>query len=658
MNSIQILMNRLLTVILLTLVAHSLSAQYVGRRAAQQRAAAVMGTEAQLELAVVAEGDSPAYYVFNNTASAKGFVIVAGEKGNNDILGYATSGQFDADNLPPQLAFWLACYEEQLELIRQSRAVPYRAATIYPTIEPLVTTHWDQQSPYNKMNPMNPVTDKQFPTTGCVATAMAQVMKYWSSDKPTTDIPEYSYKLNSSGTVYQVEVPGLSATTFDYALMRNNYSSGDNDDSAQEVARLMAYCGRAAKMIYTSTIAYTNMPGKCFPEYFSYNVNQVMETREYYSSQEWDSLLYHELQASRPVIYSGARQNTNKEQDAHAFIIDGYKDGLFHINWGWSGRYDGFFKLSECNPYGSGTGAGVGRDGFSFRQLAVTHLTPGEVEPTEPRGGESPEGGGLVVNDVKYEGVLRAGHEITMRVNITNEGVAYYNKAFLFVDDKLTTGAGVWIDPGETDDILLHFASETDGLLSLKLCGANDGSLMFWEGQLSVKKDKDPMLKFSEATVANVFDPVARTILGRFFEATFTVTNEDSESFEEPIHYILYKGSKLDYDVAGEVTEEKYLAAGETQEVTLSFGPLDVNSSYMLVARYQKYSDKATAEVPLTKYYKILGGQTEVKMVRCDGVATDDEELFDLQGRRVTQPRKGDIYLLRHQGITKKVAIP
>jgi hypothetical protein len=478
---------------------------------------------------------------------------------------------------------------------------------------------------------------------------MAQVMKYWSSDKSTTDIPEYSYNLNSGGTIYKVEIPGLSATTFDYALMRNNYSSGDYDDSAQEVARLMAYCGRAAKMIYTSSIALANVTGKYFSEYFGYNVHQVTETREYYSSQEWDSLLYHELQASRPVIYSGARQNASKEQDAHAFIVDGYKDGLFHINWGWGGRYDGFFKLSECNPYGSGTGAGTGRDGFSFRQIAVTHLTPDDVEPTEPRGGESLEEDGLVVNDVKYEGVLRTGHEITMRVNITNQGAAYYNKAFLFVDDKLTTGAGVWIDPGVTDDVLLHFVSEKDGLLSLKLCGANDGSLMFWEGQLTVKKEKDPMLKFSEATVANVFDPVARTILGRIFEATFTVTNEDSESFEDPIHYILYKGSKLDYDVAGEVTEEKYMAPGETREVTLSFGSLDVNSSYMLVACYQKYSDKTTAEIPLTKAYKILGGQSGVGIVRCDNVAIDGNEYYDLQGRRVTQPRKGGLYILRQQ---------
>ena len=248
-------MNRLLTIILLTFVSLAMSAENIGRRSAKQKAVTVMGAEAQLELAAVAEGSSPAYYVFNNTASAKGFVIVAGDEGNNDILGYATSGKFDADSLPPQLAFWLACYEEQLELIRQGGAAPYRSATIYPTIEPLVTTHWDQQSPYNKMNPKNPITNNQFPTTGCVATAMAQVMKYWSSDKATTDIPEYSYKLNSSGTIYTVNVSGLPATTINYSLLRNDYNSGDNDASAQEVARLMAYCGRAAKMAYMSTTA-------------------------------------------------------------------------------------------------------------------------------------------------------------------------------------------------------------------------------------------------------------------------------------------------------------------------------------------------------------------------------------------------------------------
>ena len=659
MNSTRTLMNRLLTIILLTFVSLAMSAENIGRRSAKQKAVTVMGAEAQLELAAVAEGSSPAYYVFNNTASAKGFVIVAGDEGNNDILGYATSGKFDADSLPPQLAFWLACYEEQLELIRQGGAAPYRSATIYPTIEPLVTTHWDQQSPYNKMNPMNPITNNQFPTTGCVATAMAQVMKYWSSDKATTDIPEYSYKLNSSGTIYTVNVSGLPATTINYSLLRNDYNSGDNDASAQEVARLMAYCGRAAKMAYMSTTASAVCRGTYLSEYFGYNTNQVTESREYYSSEEWDSLLYHELQASRPVIYSGARQDTSKEQYGHAFIVDGYKEGLFHINWGWSGRYDGYFKLSECNPYGSGTGAGTGRDGFSFRQIAVTHLTPGDVESIEPRGGESLEEGGLVVNGIGYEGEKKVGNELTLTVNTTNQGIAYYNRMYLFVDDKLTTGAGVWIDPGETDDVLLHIELVKAGVVALKLCAENDGSSVLWEESITVRTYHDPKLVFGTPEIDNLQDPQYNNISGPVFRATLPVTNEDTDPFDEQLTFILNRYVKPSVPISldpqwdgvpvAEQTFDMVIPAGETKEITVSFYDLSVGERYWLQAKYYMYSKKDYVYVRLSDTYTLLPGETGIGIVRCDAVAIDGNEYYDLQGRRVTQPRKGGLYILRQQ---------
>ena len=659
-------MKQLLTIILLTLMSNAgyaatsslsgLSGTF-GRRAAQQKAAAVLGAEARLELAAVGEGDHPAYYIFNNQEAAKGFVIVAGDDGENDILGYSESGCYDAANLPPQLAFWLQCYEEQLDLVRRGEAAPYRTETPYPAIEPLVATHWDQQAPYNKQNPISPITNSRFPYVGCVATAMAQILKYWASDKPVADIPAYSYKLNSGGTIFTVNVDGLPATIFNYDLMRNNYSSADIDDGAIEVARLMAYCGRAAKMIYTTSSATTVTRGSYLSQYFGFNEHQVTESREYYSSVEWDSLLYQELQAGRPVMYSGARQDASKEQSGHAFLVDGYRDGLFHINWGWSGFYDGYFKLSECNPHGGGAGAGVGRDGYSFRQIAITRLTPGDVEAGHPRGGTAPTEGGLVVNGIDYEGTLRQNNEITLRINITNQGVAYYNRAYLFVDEKLTTGAGVMIDPGETDEVLMHIKLERGGTLALKLCGENDGSQMFWEGQLAVKSNRDPVLKFSEATLANVFDPVRRTISGRTFQATFTVTNEDSEPFEDPLKFVLYKGTKFDNNIAGEDVVEVSLASGESREMTVSFESLQVNSTYMLVARYYKYSDNTYQDVPVTKTYKILGGQSGVETVRCDTAVTDQEQYYDLQGRRVLEPKKGGIYIRRQQG-TIKIAIP
>ena len=662
-------MNRILITIFLILVSHigyagnsshSGVSEPVGQRAAQQKAAAVMGTEARLELAAAGEGERPAYYIFNNVEADKGFVIVAGDDGDNDILGYSDSGSYDAANLPPQLAFWLQCYEEQLDLVRRGEAAPYRTETPYPAIEPLVATHWDQQAPYNKQNPKNPITNSLFPNVGCVATVMAQILKYWAADKPVADIPAYSYKLNSGGTIYTVNVDGLPATTFNYGQMRNNYSSDDNDFAAWEVARLMAYCGRAAQMIYTSSSATTVTRGSYLSQYFGFNEHQVTESREYYSAVEWDALLYQELQAGRPIMYSGARQDTSKDQSGHAFIVDGYKNGLFHINWGWSGFYDGYFKLSECNPYGDGAGSGKGRDGYSFRQIAVTRLTPGDVEAGHPRGGTAPEEGGLVVNAIDYEGELKLGNEIALRINITNQGTAYYNRAYLFVDDKLTTGAGVMIDPGETDEVLLHIKPERAGDLALKLCGENDGSQMFWEGSVHIKPCRDPKLSFGTLKVESLLDENYYNIVGQTFFAKVPVTNEDTEVFDDKLTFIINRyvpntgGVSLDQKDNGvpeaEESFDLLIPVGETTEVPVCFHGLTVGERYWLQVCYYLYSAKRNYYQKISETYTILAGESGIDVMRCDSDSIEEAAYYDLQGRRVVQPKNGGIYIRRQHG--------
>lgn len=651
-------MKQLLTLILLLLVSHeAFAASGGGLRAAQQKAAAVLGAEARLQLAAVGEGDRPAYYIYNNVEAGKGFVIVAGDDGDNDVLGYSETGSYDNANMPPQLACWLQDYAEQLALVRRGVAAHYHNATAYPTIEPLIQTHWDQQAPYNKWNPTNPIIDMQFPYTGCVATAMAQILKYWSSDKPTTAIPSYSYKLNAGGTIYTVNVDGLPATTFNYSQMRNTYNSDDIDVAAYEVARLMAYCGRSAQMIYTSSTANTVTRGSYLSQYFGFNENQVTEQREYYSAAEWDSLLYDELQAGRPVMYSGARQDASKEQSGHAFIVDGYKDGLFHINWGWSGHYDGYFKLSECNPYGGGAGAGTGRDGYSFRQIAVTRLTPGEVEAGHPRGGTAPGEGGLVVNAVDYEGERRLGKEMALRFDISNQGTAYYNSAYLFVDGKLTTGAGVMIDPGENDEVLMHIKLESAGMVALKLCGENDGSQTFWEDSVRIKANHDPKLSFGTPKVASLLDERYYNISGNIFHATVPVINNDTEVFYDSLTFIINRyvpnsgGISLDMRDAGipegEESFELLIPAGETQEVAVTFGGLSYGQRYWLQVCYYLHSAKRNVYEKISELYTIIYGESRLEAVRCDADGTDQEAYYDLQGRRIAEPRKGGLYIHR-----------
>ena len=356
-------------------------------------------------------------------------------------------------------------------------------------------------------------------------------------------------------------------------------------------------------------------------------------------------------------MYSGARQDASREQSGHAFIVDGYKDGLFHINWGWSGFFDGYFKLSECNPYGGGAGAGTGRDGYSFRQIAVTRLTPGEVEEGHPRGGTAPAEGGLVVDAFDYEGERRIGSEMTLRFNITNQGTAYYNRAFLFVDGKLTTGAGVMIDPGESDEVLLHIKPERAGMLSLKLCGENDGSLEFWEDSLRIKSNRDPQLTFGTPVVAHLQDERYYNISGKTFEATVSITNDDTEIFDDTLTFVINRYVPYSGDISwdfkgngvpeGEESFDMLIPAGDTQEVTVSFSGLTIGQRYWLQVGYYQHSAKKKVYQKISEEYTILPGESGIEAVRSDGAATDQEQYFDLLGRRVIKPRKGGIYIRR-----------
>lgn len=361
---------------LLLLLCGTLMADNASKKEAQQRAEELFGSNTPMQLVAVAEGDHPAYYVFNAQRDQKGFVIVAAED-QHDILGYADSGEFDPTNLPSAMQYWLQCYEEQIAEVRAGRAAPHRAV-VREAIAPLIKTLWGQGKPYSNQLPTNPTTNSGYEHTGCVATAMAQVLRYWASPVTTTAIDSYTYSYTSGGTQVEVSVDGLEPTAFAYELMRDEYSVDADDASADEVAKLMRYCGQAAHMRYYEEESSASTQGSYFAAVFGFNPNYEENARQAYTSAEWDELVYGELAAGRPVIVSGAKFNNA----GHAFICDGYKDGLFHLNWGWSGYCNGYFKLSEANPYGQGTGAGSGLDGFSFRQRVLTRIQP---EPTEPR---------------------------------------------------------------------------------------------------------------------------------------------------------------------------------------------------------------------------------------------------------------------------------
>lgn len=257
-------------------------------------------------------------YVYNNETG--GFVVVADTKDDDGILAYSYDGHFDAQSVPEELVCWIASY-----------SVKSSPAKTHPAIEPMTTTEWGQGLPFNLDVPSH------YPA-GCVSTALAQVMAYhqWPSS-------------------ISKEVGELPTVSFDWDKLRNKYSISDDDESALEVAKLMHYCGVSVGTNYGNTgsinwgsgsSAYFYNAAEALKFYFGYAKAARDVYRKSWTTEEWDSLIYNELANGRPVIYSAT------EETGHAMVCDGYDgNGGYHINWGWNGDYNGYYRLPEFNGY-------------------------------------------------------------------------------------------------------------------------------------------------------------------------------------------------------------------------------------------------------------------------------------------------------------------
>ena len=324
------------------------------------------------------------YYVFN-VPQQQGFVIVSGDDRTPAILGYADNGTLNTDDLPPALCWLLEGYEEQIawldshDLQQQPYKAPARTA-----IAPLIETRWNQGAPYNSLCPMISYTEgeetkEERAVTGCVATAMAQVMYYhqWPEGETSGPIPGYTTR---NGLAI---LDALPVTTFDWTAMTTTYNKNDTGTAADAVAKLMQYCGWALQMNYNRSAAkgssaYNVSIVEGLKNYFGYNQNLTLAQHMNYSYTEWVDLIYSELAARRPVVLGG--QSTG---GGHSFVCDGYQgDDYFHINWGWGGSSDGYFRLSALNPYEQGIGGSSTLDGFSYSQDAVIGISPSSGEET------------------------------------------------------------------------------------------------------------------------------------------------------------------------------------------------------------------------------------------------------------------------------------
>lgn len=314
------------------------------------------------------------YYVFPN-ANSKGFTIVSGDDRLPEIVGYSSQGSYDENNLPEGFVSFMKAYQnlynkvnlddaealKNLAEIKAWRNKKNASAETSSAVAPLLgNIEWDQTSPYNNMCPR--YDSVHVAATGCVATAMAQVMAYYKYPKQLkADIPGYVNRWNG----IPMEIPTITREEgiYDWDNMLPKYNKEANATQQQKdaVAKLMYHCGAAVQMNYGLESAAAVSATK-LAKYFGYDADLMMDlSRSSFTLDKWMQIIDTELAAGRPVLYGGQASD-----GGHQFICDGKDgEGLYHINWGWSGSQNGYFDLSLLNPEKGGTGSGNSMEGYN-----------------------------------------------------------------------------------------------------------------------------------------------------------------------------------------------------------------------------------------------------------------------------------------------------
>ncbi len=312
------------------------------------------------------------YYAFNRGENA-GFVLVAADdRFAKNILGYADQGSFDVNNMPDNMRWWLGEYDRALNAAKVANVNAAKAIAQAETaveraeIAPLVTAKWDQSSPFNDMCPV--YNNIRCPS-GCLATALAQIIYCNKYPEQGVGTASYDWTVNlvSQGTLST----DFGDHSYNYDIMKDTYGATSSAESRQAVAQLLYDLGVLSKMAYKPAISsaptFTALLG--LVNHLKYDKSAIIRTREFYTDQEWIDMVYANLAEGYPLCYTGQNENAG-----HAFVCDGYRDGYFHINWGWSGGSNGYFLLDALDPTTQGIGSSSG--GYNDGQEAIFNLKP------------------------------------------------------------------------------------------------------------------------------------------------------------------------------------------------------------------------------------------------------------------------------------------
>ena len=291
----------------------------------------------QLKLVMQKEyNEHTTLYIFS---SPRMYVIASGNDDAPGLLAYSLEGGFSSD-ISPSMEWWLEQYSQYIGTL--SEPVHASQKENRNAILPMISSKWDQGVPYNNFIPLH---NGNTPYTGCVATAMAQIMRYhkWPDKGDGTIQWTCNRDYGSHDHIFTFEETG-----FDWKNMVDEYNGSETTSQENAVAQLMYASGAAAEMQYgygaSGSFIYLAASGMI--GYLKYDRGmEYLESKWFQSIDEWDEICYKELFVGRPILYGGENDVMHTR---HAFVLDGYsEEGLYHINWGWGGKNNGYFKLTD-----------------------------------------------------------------------------------------------------------------------------------------------------------------------------------------------------------------------------------------------------------------------------------------------------------------------
>ena len=403
---------------------------------------------------------------------ALGFAVLSNDDAWPAVIGYSSETFHPETN--DGLRWFLTVAAQSMSRDKQYEPV-VPTGDFKPTVAPIVQTLWNQTAPYNDQCP--PDKGGTLCPTGCVATALAQIMYYWKY--PVHGTGQGSVSVTSDGSGNSIFVD-FGAATYDWDNMLLDYETTDyTDTQANAVSTLMLHCGVAVDMKYdaTGSGAYTHEARYGMIHYFNYNPGINMLTRNYYSTTEWMKIIYEELNAGRPVYYTGV----DASQGGHAFVCDGYDaSGYLHINWGWGAKGgNGYYDVALLDPSGYS---------FSNSQDMLVGIAPTQV--------------------MDYASHIISNQEFT--ATRINKALLNVNAGSMYnlTGESFTGEIAVLMDMGDSMKVLKSVAANNitnyytvgtlNGMVRLQISELEDGTYRVFVGSKSVKDNDWQLVRRAE----------------------------------------------------------------------------------------------------------------------------------------------------------------